>query len=85
MSYTPRPPPGSIDLESLAMYLQFELERMARSLDETTVLELRESFAEPIRPRRGMLVYADGTHWDPGSGEGVYVYSSIGWKKMVVV
>lgn len=27
---------------------------------------------QPARIRPGMLVYADGTDWNPGAGEGVY-------------
>lgn len=32
----------------------------------------------PKKPRKGQVVYADGTNWNPGSGEGLYVYKS-GW------
>lgn len=32
-------------------------------------------YAAPEKPQAGLLVYADGTVWDPGSGEGVYRYS----------
>ena len=35
--------------------------------------------AAPLRPRVGDVVYADGSDWDPGSGEGLYVYTSGGW------
>lgn len=34
---------------------------------------------EPKKPRRGQLVYADGTYWDPGSGEGLYTYNGFAW------
>ena len=33
----------------------------------------------PVRLRVGMVRYADGTDWNPGSGEGLYVYKSTGW------
>jgi hypothetical protein len=36
-------------------------------------------YAAPDRPRIGLVVYADGTLWNPGSGEGLYVYTSGGW------
>jgi len=30
----------------------------------------------------GTLVYADGTSWDPGSGEGFYAYYNSTWNKL---
>ena len=35
--------------------------------------------APPVRPRVGDVIYADGADFDPGSGEGLYVYTSGGW------
>jgi len=36
----------------------------------------------PIKPREGMLVYADGVNWNPGSGAGYYVYYGGAWHAM---
>ena len=36
----------------------------------------------PGKPREGMLVYADGTDWNPGSGAGYYVYYAGAWHAM---
>jgi len=36
----------------------------------------------PPKPREGMLVYADGTDWNPGSGAGYYVYYAGAWHPM---
>jgi hypothetical protein len=36
----------------------------------------------PVKPREGLLVYADGTHWNPGSGAGYYVYYAGAWHPM---
>ena len=33
---------------------------------------------EPTNPTDGLLAYADGSVWDPGSGEGVYRAKSLG-------
>lgn len=38
-----------------------------------------ELHEEPPKPFVGLVVYADGTDWNPGSGEGLYVYKSGGW------
>lgn len=33
----------------------------------------------PAKPREGMIVGADGTNWNPGSGKGIYAYYSGAW------
>jgi len=38
--------------------------------------------AEPARFSDGMLVYADGTNWDPGSLEGIYARYNATWNKL---
>ena len=35
--------------------------------------------AEPDRLYNGLQVYADGTNWNPGSGEGGYLYYAAAW------
>ena len=30
----------------------------------------------------GLIVYADGTSWDPGSGQGIYCYYGSAWNKL---
>lgn len=36
------------------------------------ILFLEELFEEPAKPLDGMVVWADGTMWNPGSGAGIY-------------
>lgn len=38
----------------------------------------------PVRVRRpGLIAYANNTDWNPGSGEGLYLYTSGGtWAKL---
>ena len=44
-------------------------------------LQFNPLHVEPAKPRHGLLVYADGTDWDPGSGEGIYRFdSSATWR-----
>jgi hypothetical protein len=33
----------------------------------------------PPKPRRGTIAYADGTNWNPGSGEGPYYFNGTSW------
>src|SRR6187399_2158606 len=35
--------------------------------------------AAPVKPREGLLVYADGVNWNPGSGPGYYSYVGGSW------
>lgn len=84
MPYVPSkvPPTETSDGGSIAAYLEDELQRFASSqLDDVQALEVRPAHAVPLRPREGMVVYADGTDWNPGGGEGLYTYTSAGrWR-----
>ena len=81
--YFPTTPPGDSELDSLVRWLRHELELISTALQETTALDLRPIYAAPTRPRAGMIVYADGTSWNPGAGEGVYTYTLAGaWSKL---
>ena len=42
-------------------------------------LLLATSYKTPEKPQDGMIVKADGTHWNPGSGAGFYGYSGSAW------
>ena len=58
-----------------------ELDNIQRWTDEPTVpvLTLDEWHAAPGKPALGMMVLADGTDWNPGSGQGVYVWYNSAW------
>lgn len=43
---------------------------------------LEELSVAPSKVKSGMVVLADGTHWDPGSGAGVYCYYGSAWHKL---
>lgn len=52
---------------------------------ESIVLWLRDAlmkvvYAAPKKYKRGTLAYADGTSWNPGSGEGLYQYDGSNWR-----
>lgn len=73
--YEPGIPPN----EYSGPWLQDELRELARALSETLALELRVTNAIPVKPREGMIVYADGTNWNPGSGKGWYGFNGSAW------
>lgn len=79
MSYVPGVPPASLSTADIMAYVQQELEAIARATRETTDLIVAPLHVEPVKPRDGLLVLADGTDWDPGSGEGAYVYYAGVW------
>lgn len=86
MAYNPRPFTlmaglGNLspELRAVAGYVEEELRTLALSLVETEAVETRTVNVEPSKPREGMIVVADGTDWDPGSGGGPYVYFGGAW------
>ncbi len=40
---------------------------------------LEQLNAAPDKPQNGMIAWADGTNWNPGSGEGIYAYHGSAW------
>ena len=78
--YIPAIPPADPDI--LHLWLQEEFSRLAQefgSMLEVESLRVKELNVEPARPREGMVVLADGTNWDPGSGAGFYGYRGGSW------
>lgn len=49
---------------------------------EPLYLRLTQWNAAPAKPFSGMVVYADGTNWNPGAGEGIYAYYAAAWNKL---
>lgn len=67
----------------LQHYLQTQFDRfweMFQGGDKVLIIPVSD--VEPARPRDGMLVYADGTNWDPGAGEGIYAYFGSTWNSL---
>ena len=56
-----------------------EIERSFRLQD---FVRLTETHVEPEKVRDGMIFFADGTDWDPGSGQGIYTYYAGAWHKL---
>ena len=80
--YQPQLPPAGMPYGD---YVSSEFQRIANALElqaQGRILEVQ--YAEPEKPRTGMIALADGTQWDPGSGRGVYWYdeNTSSWKKL---
>lgn len=65
--------------EEIPQFLTEELRRVAAAFGMLENIRLVELHAEPSRPRDGMIVLADGTNWNPGSGGGYYGRHNGAW------
>jgi hypothetical protein len=81
VSYSASPVPFNLP-RAVQAFLREELRRIEVSfgaLDNLTLPALPE---EPARLRNGMVVYANGTTWNPGSGAGFYGREGGAWVKL---
>lgn len=81
MEYRPNVPPR--DPSELPGFLEEELRKIANAFTEQDRIYMRVLHEEPIRPREGQLVWADGTDWDPGAGAGPYAYIGGVWVELM--
>ena len=79
MPYEPENPPTIPDIPELETYLAQEFRRIAESFLNIEEILLVELNVEPEKPRDGMVVLADGTNWNPGSGAGFYGRQGGSW------
>lgn len=76
--YTPTDVPS--DPKAIPEYLSRELLSLAQSFQAQMPFVLLQTLnVAPTKPREGMVVKADGTHWNPGSGAGFYGYKGGAW------
>ena len=79
--FVPQKPPE--DQEQINEYLWRMFQDIAQTVESIAdgrIIEERN--VVPTKPRNGMLVYSDGTDWNPGSGEGFYGYEAGAWVKL---
>lgn len=80
-SYRPLPPPA--DPKDVGRWAMNEFLTIARHLADGRDFDLLNTIhAPPSKPREGMVVHADGTNWDPGSGAGRYERVGGAWVKL---
>lgn len=84
MDYDPLPFHGreGEQLRPTELYLLEELQRLAGVLrtDNHYTVQLDKLSVEPIKPRDGMVVLADGVNFNPGSGPGYYGFRDGLWR-----
>lgn len=63
----------SLGSPAIERFLQQELDRIARATaDAHEYVRYEVLYAAPGKMSAGDVVYADGTSWNPGAGEGLY-------------
>lgn len=75
--YAPSPLPS--DITGLLRYLSTELTAIQAAINAIAAGHLDKTTVVPPKPRDGDIRYADGTSWNPGSGQGFYGYYSSAW------
>ena len=71
------------DPEDLPRFLDEMFQEIRTVLDLVRDGHLDVQNEAPEKPQQGDIRYADGTNWNPGSGEGIYFYNAAGaWVKL---
>ena len=71
------------DLEDIPKFVDEMLLQVKFVLDLLRDGHLDVVYAEPDKPQQGDIRYADGSTWNPGSGEGIYFRNSAAaWVKL---
>lgn len=77
--YRKRNVPGNA--ESLPGFLDQELSNIEKAQNGPfSFVWLKVLHAAPAKTFDGLVVQADGTDWNPGSGGGVYCYRAGAWR-----
>lgn len=85
MAYSPLPIGSFSSFEEITRYLRLELDRIAAETQQIAEGYKEILYIAPTKPRVGMIVYADGTSWNPGGGAGLYEYTgagATGWRQL---
>lgn len=80
--YQPRTAPvfDNKDLQQSTSYLLRELNDISDAFSGVQDIMLQELHVAPNKVMKGMIVLADGTNWNPGSGKGFYGYDGSTWR-----
>jgi len=71
------------DPEELPGYLNETFIELGAVVDLLRDGHLDVVYSPPTKPSQGDIRYADGTSWNPGSGEGIYFFNAAGsWVKL---
>lgn len=65
-------------------WLDQELQKIEQANQGLDFIQLKEWHSEPPKPRNGGVYYADGTDWNPGNGQGVYIFDGTNFVQLGV-
>ena len=80
--YEANPYSNFSSFDQISQYLSDEFRRISAAFSAGGARSIDEEHVEPDKPYEGLTVLADGTNWDPGSGQGVYTYYGGAWNKL---
>jgi hypothetical protein len=75
--YAPSEPPS--DAAEMQRFLRDELQKISAAVTALALGHLDMTHVAPAKPGPGDIRLADGAHWNPGSGQGVYCYYGAAW------
>jgi len=78
--YAPEPVPS--DPKELPAYIERNNRAIEMAINLLAAGHLDETHVAPTKPRTGDIRLADGSDWDPGTGQGVYAYYNSAWNKL---
>ena len=64
--------------EGIKRYIQDELQRIESSVRSLALASIQVTEDPPEQPVKGMVRYAVSP-WNPGSGDGLYIYNGTTW------
>jgi hypothetical protein len=83
MAYSTQPAVNVRTVEDLRNWIEGELASISQAFNEMNrVIELTPVYKAPDRIKEGMLIYADGTSFNPGAGKGTYERKGGAWVKL---
>ena len=85
MTYQAKQSPVAFEdekLKALSEWVYGELKELEQNFFNLDRIRCTTLFVEPTKKRDGDIVFADGTEWNPGNGQGLYVYRNGAWVKL---
>jgi len=84
MSFTPKTPNQDIDIKGVVEHITDLEKRILDGFDtaQFNSINLNELHTTPQKPRNGDIINADGTDYNPGSGQGIYHFNGTVYTKL---
>lgn len=68
------------DTRAVFEYLERRIEELKIQVEAQREIPFVKRYAAPTKVVEGMVAWADGTTWNPGSGAGIYHYRGGVWR-----